>query len=77
MTGFDEGFDNYGLRVVITADYEYENKAIRSQHVTVASDPSVENLAEMMIGLIESCYGWEASREEIKVRLIRAILEAE
>ena len=77
MSTFDEGFDNYGLRITITADYEYETKGIRSQHVTVASDPGIENLAEMMVGLVESCYGWETTREDIKIRLAKALMALE
>ena len=77
MSTFDEGFDNYGLRITITADYEYTDKAIRNQYVSVASDPGIETLAELMVGVVESCYGWETSREDIKIRLAKALMALE
>ena len=77
MSGFDEGFDNHGLRITVTADYEYEEKGIRTQYVSVASDPGIESLVEMMVGLVESCYGWETTREDIKIRLAKALMALE
>lgn len=60
-----EGFDNYGLRVQIIADYRHDEGRSSGQFDQTILDPGSDDILKMVIALIEGCYSWGISRKDV------------
>ena len=60
-----ELFDNYGLRVEISADYRYEDGRKIGQFNQQIFEPSLEDLLDAVLQLVEGCWGRGISRPEL------------
>lgn len=60
-----EMFDNYGLRVKIIADYQYDDGRRVGQFKQVIADPDLNDVLESVLAMVEGCYSWGISRPEL------------
>ena len=60
-----EGFDNYGLRIKLVADYQYDDGRRVGQFNQTTLDPGTDDILKMVIALIDGCYEWGVSRKDL------------
>lgn len=60
-----EEFDNYGLRITLIADYQYEEGRKVGQFKQVLSDPGLDDVLEAVLAMVEGCFTWGISRTDL------------